>query len=112
MELNASIALAGAPTSAALTINLPTGYVIDTAKLAAATALWQALGVGGGVCAGNSVTFNCTYSSTTAIAVTVQTGLAAANHAASQVTQAVPFTFINTDRVTVSARVPIVGWES
>lgn len=112
MEFSAKIALAGAPTSASLTINLPTGYTIDTAKLPQTTGGTGSLGYGTALDSGVAAyPLYIDYSTTTAVAVYVA-GTAAAYGTNSNVTQAVPITFGASDAVDVYAKVPIVGWSS
>jgi hypothetical protein len=111
------ISLAGAPTSAALTINMPSGEVIDTTKLGSGSAVGaqtQVLGGGKGF-AGD--TGNATYqlwavyNSTTAIAV--RSGNAGGSALADNgVSQSSPFTFGSTDTVMIAWDAPIVGWDS
>lgn len=111
MELQYQIALGGAPTSANLTLNLPTGYTIDTARLINSTAGYEAVGQGfahdNGV---SSYPLLVGYNSTSTLGVYVSNtaGTYATNGGA--VTQAVPFTFGNSDAIIVTARVPITNW--
>ncbi len=109
MECQVKIALAGAPTSASLTVNMPTGYTIDTTKLVSTTADAR-LGGGGGKCAGVTADFLVGYNSTTSVDVRYLSS--ASTGAASAVTQAAPGTFANADEVNLFWRVPIVGWSS
>lgn len=110
MEASVKVATSGAPTSAALTINLPTGYTIDTNYLTDTGAgLGSILGVGTANDSGTSYRVQVKYSSTTAIAVSYQSN---ASGAESNVTQAAPFTFGASDYVDVKFSVPIVTWAS
>lgn len=111
MEIQAKVATAGAPTSATLTINLPSGYTIDTAKLLELDTNENMVGFG---IAQDSATSYYpifpTYESTTSVRCRYHNG--ASPTASANVTQAAPFTFGNTDSVSIFIRVPIVGWGS
>jgi hypothetical protein len=110
MEIDVKIATAGAPTSAQLTVNIPSGYSIDTAKLSNSSdgVLGMLTVRDGGVAtyAGYVVP-----SSSTAVSM-CSIDDAAAAVALTTITQAVPITFENTDSVNAIFRVPIVGWSS
>lgn len=109
MEAQVNIALAGAPTSAALTVNLPTGYSIDTNRLTNSTTGANRLGIGGGKSAGGFVTFLVGYNSTSSVELRYQSSITAT---ASTVTQAAPATFASGDNVAFWFKVPIAGWSS
>lgn len=111
LEVTGAISLTGAPTSANLTINLPSGMTIDTAKLSTTT-INQVLGQASMYAAGvTSYLGNIGYSTTTAVGLLV--GKSDATYASNAtVTQAVPGTFANGDFVNFSFRVPIAGWSS
>lgn len=114
LSLILKLALAGAPTSASLTINLPTGLTIDTTKLPAtptnvvfpAQLLGQA--------AAHSFVGSASYSSTTALAALYYTdGSTASIQTVAAVTQAAPYTFANADFVYLTVSdIPISGWSS
>lgn len=115
-EYQIKLALAGAPTSANLTVNLPSGDVIDTNKLADSTAGYSSLP--GSNCsaidAGNNG-FVCTvaYSSTSVVSIMralgIENGSAAPIATGNAVTQAAPFTFGSGDGVQFSFKVPLVN---
>lgn len=113
MEVEGLISLAGAPTSATLTINLPTGYSIDTNKLSGnSTGAYPIVGLL--VAADIGSTYYQGYlnfKSTTDLYAYVSNTSSTYNNAAP-ITQAVPFTFGNTDAVYFSYKVPIVGLSS
>lgn len=100
------IALAGAPTSAALTVNLP--ITIDTSKLAAGTNA-QTFGIGlvndTGV---RQVPVTVEYNSTTSVAVRYDNSSSPTELVS--VTQATPVTLGNTDYVNMQFKVPVSGW--
>lgn len=115
MEVRVNIALIGAPTSASLTINLPTGYTIDATNKIPGSA-------GGGNTALGQGSFNdagttnyplwVVYSSTTAVSVRgIKTDGTYADQGTST-SQSVPFTSGNTDSLGIWFKVPILGWSA
>ena len=103
MEIQAKALCSGAPTSASLYFNMPTGYTMDTTKLQSVSTIGIASMQDSGV---NSYTGEVQYISSGQLAVYTTVSPATA------VTQAVPFTFGNADYVTINVSVPIVGWSS
>lgn len=102
------VATSGAPTSAALTINMPSGLTIDTTALTDTGAgLGSLLSSGEASDSGTSYKCSVKYSSTSAVAVAYQSN---ASGAESNVTQAAPFTFGASDYVDVKFMVPIAEW--
>jgi hypothetical protein len=106
------IALAGAPTSATLSVNLPSGRVIDTAKLASTgdSAIIEGgqvsiRDVGVAINAGHIL-----YNNNSSV-LPVVFNAASTYVAAVAITQAVPITFGNTDYINLKFAVPIVGWQ-
>lgn len=117
LEVQVGIDLTGAPNSAALTINIPTGLTIDTTKLVNSTTTIPQVGIGTVRDTGiNNYPITVHYNSTTSVAVTAQRTVAGTNpvniDSGSQVTQAVPFSFNTGDQVQIDFKVPIVGWSS
>lgn len=113
MEVNILLALTGAPTGATLSVNLPSGYTIDTSKLGTGTASNAALpgGVGSLLDSGTRA-FDLTvaYNSTTSVNPLT---LCDSNSACTNTIQPTqPFTFANGDQVVLNFTVPIVGWSS
>jgi hypothetical protein len=109
MEIQYKLALAGAPTSANLTLNMPTGYTIDTAKLSSTT--FPQVGQGAVYDSSATATYNLQYlynGSNTFLAVYQNN----ASGLQGAVTQALPVTFAVSDQVTAFIRVPITGWSS
>lgn len=109
LELDIKVAVTGAPTSASLTVNLPTGLVINTNKMTAPEAGISA--IHGSVSIRDSGTENydglLRYSSTTAIAVFKDDG----DGTVSAVSQTAPMTWANGDYTTIKVvGLPIVGW--
>ncbi len=110
MEVQVNIALAGAPTTASLTVNMPTGYTIDTTRLTNSTAsVGTLLSSGSGKSAGVNVELLIKYNTTTTVSVFYQSSILSAETA---VDATHPGTFANGDAVNLLWTVPIVGWGS
>jgi len=111
-EIQARLVLSGAPTAATLTVNLPSGMVIDTAKLASGTnqvALpnsWGSMRDDASY-SGPLVAF---YSSTTA--VELRTSSSGSPIFYSAINATTPITWTTSDSLTITYRVPILGWSS
>jgi hypothetical protein len=105
------IDVTGTPTSATLTVNLPSGFVIDTTKLNSTTAPVH-VGNGTTKSAGNIYGIEVLYNTTTSIAFRVIQSANTNAHTWELVTQALPGTYANGDVVDVEIFVPIVGWSS
>ncbi len=113
LSMIVKVALAGAPTSASLTITLPNGYTIDTTKLPA-TPTNQVLGQLIGQGAAHTFSGVVLYSSTTAVgAFYTLDGNTASIMSYAAVTQAAPYTFANADFIYLYINdIPISGWSS
>jgi len=109
-EYDVQVNLTGTPTSATLTLNLPSGDVIDTAKLASGTNTAFDSSILGkvNIIAGSAYTGGVNYTSTTSVSLSYYD----TNGNGANVTQAAPGTFANGHRVGVIFRVPIVGLSS
>lgn len=107
------LALTGAPTATALSINLPSGDVIDTGKLSEGSTVQRPLPNTSAwvVSAGVGYFGQAFYDTTTSIRILVLQGVTSANNT-DRVTQAVPGTFANGDLIDISFSVPIVGKSS
>lgn len=105
MEIQFQNTLTGAPTATALTFTLPGSRTIDTAKLINTTAGKKVTGWGNCEDTGTRQ-YDCfpMYNSSTSISVF---NLSTSTNAVNATN---PFTFGNTDRVEVTAIVPITGW--
>jgi hypothetical protein len=102
IELEINLAITGTPTSANLSVNLPTGLAIDSTKISTVATLGPAAIVSAGSGTVGYVRA-VPASSTTAIFVMTNAGLA--------VTQAAPGTFTNNDAIRLTTNpLPIVGW--
>lgn len=106
MELEATAALTGAPVGT-FTLNLPSGFTIDTTKLSnASTTGSSSLGVAGAEDGGAGVHVGkVSFGSTTSVRVQGDDG-------SDLWSATVPITFGNTDFVNLRATVPILGWSS
>jgi hypothetical protein len=114
MEVQAIVSTSGAPTSAVLSVNLPTGYSIDTAKLASAA---------GSFILGEATYFDNTdvvftgrivYSTTTAVSAKYIINNDGANRGVYllDVNATQPMTWASSDHARMNFRVPITGWSS
>lgn len=103
-----AIQLSGAPTAAGLTVNLPSGLTIDTAKIPN-TDVYQNLGTSTLLDSGtaNYPLGKIQYSSTTAVAIHYTASLSDSQ----LITSTAPITFASGDRVYGNFTVPISGWE-
>ncbi len=102
------IALAGAPTSATLTVTLPAGYTIDTTMFISEgdnmnLGTFSILDGGNGDYSGR-----VTYASTTSVKPYVHNAASTYLHTDNGVTQALPITFGSTDVVYLRFETPIV----
>lgn len=108
-EYDVLINVTGAPTSATLTVNLPSGDVIDTAKIASQTQKK----VGEGVIADNGTdeyAMGVFFNSTTTVLLRAYKKSAGNDYTDfPSVTQAVPMTFASGDSINFKFDVPIVG---
>jgi hypothetical protein len=113
MSMIVKIALAGAPTSASLTVNLPSGITLDTTKLPA-TPTNQVIGRVTGQGAANKFSGVVLYSSTTAVGIFYTLdGSTASIMSYAAVTQAAPYTFANNDFIYIYVdSIPVSGWSS
>ncbi len=110
-EIQVNVATSGAPDSATLLINLPTGLVIDTTKLSASTAGITILFSQGDIDDSGTTFYQvaASYQTTTSIRAKY---LSVTTHTYANVTQAAPVTFGAGDSVYIKFIVPIVGWSS
>lgn len=107
------VTVSGAPTSAALTLNLPNSWVIDTTRIPGTISVNSPVGSMPGTILDsgtNKFPAIVLYNSTTSVAVWYHTDAAATPLAA--VTQAAPMTFASGDAVEVEYKVPVVGFEN
>lgn len=111
IDIDIKVACSGAPTSAALTVDLPSGLTIDTAKLVDAVAGQTMIGMAEIIDAGVAFYMGAVlYSDTDTMAVRYMDDAAAAV-TINGLTQAAPITFGNGDYVLIKVRgLPITGW--
>lgn len=109
MEMHVKVSLTGAPTSANLTVNLPSGYTIDSNRIytdARNYLGWGSTKSGGG----NYYPVYIGYNNTTSVNVYLP------KNSPIDLTQPVnattPQTYANEDYVIVQCKFPIVGWEA
>lgn len=103
--------LSGAPNAATnLTVNMPSGYTMDTTKMNAATNNSDALGFGHTVSGGSTYPVIATFESSTVFRVRA-TG-PGTGASLNFISPTGPATYANGDVVVVSFSVPIVGWGS
>ncbi len=109
MEVVEQVAVSGAPTSASLTMKIPTGYTIDTSKM---TSFSESLGTAVANDSGaTTYTGGVIYSNTTTVQPVIFNA-ASTIAVDTAITQAAPFTFGAGDAVIIRFTIPIVGWSS
>lgn len=106
LEMDVSVSLSGAPTGY-LTLDLPTGYSIDTAKLSnfAGFPTAQAMGIWGGYDGAAFQGGTVTYNTATSVYLVGSTYTDA-------VSATVPVTWGNTDTINARIKVPVVGFDT
>ena len=111
-EIQVRLALSGAPTAATLTVNLPSGFVIDTSKLAGGTTQVELPNSDGSM--RDDASYNgfskAFYDSTTTVGI--RSSSTASAHTLVLVNATTPITWAANDSIDVTFRVPIVGWSS
>lgn len=114
MEVSGRVNLFGSPTPiVSLTVNLPSGFSIDTNKLTT-TANPKQLGLLSWfdvINAANQIGF-VVYSSTTAVLLAGQRLSSASNHDIAPISATVPKNFTTGDVIDFTFSVPILGWSS
>lgn len=111
IKIQSKIVLSGAPTSAGLTLSVPSGLTIASGSLVTATGTNLSLGTGTATDAGsaNYISLVGSYVSTTLIGIGTPV-VSGATVISGSVTESVPFTFGATDSVVTTLMVPITGW--
>lgn len=114
LEVAYNLLLAGAPTAASLTVNLPTGLSIDSAKIAG-TVNGSVVFPSGGIARDNGASdypIRAGYNTSTSLAIYVANA-SSTYDSNNQVSNTVPVTFGSPDNIWISANnIPIVGWSS
>jgi hypothetical protein len=110
-EAEVLVSTSGAPTAASLTVNLPTGYTIDTAKINSTSthSLDQGTVISDSGTIYDARTFYNTATSVYVVSIPTGASFAASLGSISNVS---PFTFGASDYVLLKFRVPISGWVS
>ncbi len=115
MLMQVKIVLGGAATATALTINVPTGYTIDTNKIFTGGLMPLGRGVYTDVGVNNYPAM-VVYSSSSVVGVQSETSRTHTgtnpNDVGSAVTNTYPFTGGSTDYIELEAKFPITGWNS
>lgn len=117
-EVEVMVSFAGAPTATTLTVNLPSGLLIDTSKLNDTTT-----NVGGipkstailydsGAAQSGRLLGNVFYNNSTRVTVGIMDDLAATDHYLQQFSSTAPVTVASGDKLFLSYTVPIAGWSS
>ena len=115
MECQVHLAWSGAPNAVSLTVNLPTGYSINTSKILNTNGTLNNLGVGLYAHTGaQTYPLIVTYNSSTAIGVNIfQNGSGAGSVNGGQTfTSTEPATIASGDILDIIFSVPIQGWSS
>ncbi len=108
MRVTVTVSTSGAPTATSLLVNIPSGFNIDTTKLASTTGGQQNLGGGVANDAGTrSYPLTVYYNSATSVGIT---SAETTGEASSAVTEDSPFTFGSGDAVSINFIVPIAEW--
>jgi hypothetical protein len=105
------ISLAGAPTSATLTINLPSGHAYDTSKMPN-DASFTPLGDGALSHSGVGHKLYVVQGSGNTALIAFQSAASSTSSAGSVVTQAAPVTFASGDTLDFHFKAPMLGWSS
>lgn len=111
LEVHATATTSGAPTAASFTVNLPSGFTIDTSKLSGSPSAnaTGVLGVGVATDAGsNSYPVFALYNSTTSIILGAYNAASATSASRVTVSNTAPFTFGSTDTIDIQFTVPVL----
>lgn len=114
MYVSGVVTLSGAPTSASLTINIPSGYTIDTSKLTGAGVTTNFPQVGGAYLVDLSTQGYIglvEYNSTTSVSFLFEVA-SGTNTGIATVNATNPFSFGSGDLINYWYKVPIVGWSA
>ena len=114
MELQIRAALSGSPNASGLSVNIPTGYAIDTTKLTGTTGNDALPNASGSAVVGNTYSAPVIpiYLNTVSIMLRTYQQRSTDDIQADNITNLVPGTFISGDFVEVGCSVPILGWSS
>lgn len=112
-EVQIKLALTGAPTAATLSVNMPSGLVIDAAKLTTGASNGLVLGTGFIVDADGLGWLKCSplYASSTSVWIYVEKSDQVPTYLGA-ITETSPVTFNSPNVIQVEFKVPIAGWSS
>lgn len=112
MQVRVKVNLSGAPDATTLVVNLPSGFVIDTTKLANGTGnqFEDIFGMANLRDAGVTVWSGHVVSNGTAADVRVLGSIAIADARLNNVTNTSPATWGTADNMNIEFSIPIVGW--
>lgn len=110
-EYDVAVDTSGAPNVTTLSINLPSGHVIDTAKLASTTDNQLQSSGATNPATSNQYPANVQYNTTTSVLATALIGSASTN-VRNAISDVIPATFGAGGTVRVSWKAPIVGWKA
>ena len=113
MEYQIRINCSGAPTAASLTVNLPSGHVIDTARILDTVASYGQLPGStaqlGFATSSSGASLIAKYNTTTSVGLYSLVGSFSPVYNANVVTNVAPVTLGNTDFISMYLKLPIVG---
>jgi hypothetical protein len=113
MEISATIPLTGAVSGNLTSVSIPSGFTIDTAKIAGYSAGTNYIGQATVKAAGSAnYIANVAVAGTTGIVPYVFSTSGSYGGIDASITATVPGTFANGDYVKINAKVPITGWSS
>ena len=113
VRLEVKVAVSGAPTTASLTINYPSDYPVDTAKMLSTTAYASIIGYGMVLDSGSATyPVYCRYNGTTSFQVQPYGAASTYANDTSSVTQAVPMTWASGDELNLWVEYPVQGWST
>lgn len=113
LQVMGQVALSGAPTSAFLSLNLPSGLSIDTTKVVNTASESNLLGVAKVLDNGSQYYRPASVVYNNATSVVIHAASTSTSQTAdSLITQSVPMTFANGDQIWFFYSVPIAGWSS
>ena len=107
IEVDVNVSLSGAPNATTLSINLPSGYSIDTSKIS--TNVSTLFGIGQGISGGTGYNFQAGNITTTSFTPIYQSNT---NGAQSVVTQAAPVAWGSGNTIHMRASFPLSGASS
>lgn len=116
VEVQVYMAISGTPTAATLFVNLPPGLTINASKIPGAGQFRKVLDGSAGYVrddsAGNNFPAEIIYNDTTSVYVALGSGTSGLGGTLNAITNTVPFTFANSDVISFSYSVPVIGWGS